>query len=62
MIDYINTFPKNFIRFEIGIQSTYDKTNKAVKRIQNFNKIKENIDKLNEGGVVDLHLDLIAGL
>ena len=62
MIDYINTFPKDFIRFEIGIQSTYEETNKAVKRIQNFDKIRENVDRLHEGGVVDLHLDLIAGL
>ncbi len=61
-ISYINEFQKDFIRFEIGIQSTYDKTNKEVNRLQDFNKIKENVILLQKAGVVDLHLDLIAGL
>ncbi|MGL4663176.1 MAG: DUF4080 domain-containing protein [Culicoidibacterales bacterium] len=62
MMDTLATFPKNFLRFEIGIQSTYDLTNKTVKRMQNFDKIAQSVNRLHQDGVVDLHLDLIAGL
>ena len=54
--------PENYFRFEIGIQSTYEPTNIAVKRKQNFPLIQKNIKQITEGGKVDLHLDLIAGL
>lgn len=62
MLTYLSTFPKEFLRFEIGIQSTYNPTNKAVQRMQNFEKIVTNIQQLQKDDVVDLHLDLIAGL
>lgn len=54
--------PKDYFRFEIGIQSTYEPTNRAVKRNQNFPILARNIARLMEGERVDLHLDLIAGL
>jgi len=57
-----NRLPQNYFRFEIGIQSTYEPTNKEVKRKQNFTLLAENIQKLMAGGKIDLHLDLIAGL
>ncbi|MDR1707148.1 MAG: B12-binding domain-containing radical SAM protein [Prevotella sp.] len=63
IIDYLNSkLPTNYFRFEIGIQSTYEPTNSAVKRKQNFSLLAENIRKLMKGGKIDLHLDLIAGL
>lgn len=62
ILDKLATFPKDFLRFEIGIQSTYELTNLEVQRIQNFDKIKTNVNRLHSDGVVDLHLDLIAGL
>lgn len=63
IIDFINEkAPKGLLRFEIGIQSTYEPTNRAVKRIQNFERLSEVIKALSEGGKCDLHLDLIAGL
>lgn len=63
MIDYLNTnLPENFFRFEIGIQSTYEPTNIAVKRKQDFPLLSGNIRKLMDGGKIDLHVDLIAGL
>lgn len=62
-IDYLNSkLPKNYFRFEIGIQSTYEPTNITVKRKQDFPLLAENIRKLMDGGKIDLHLDLIAGL
>lgn len=63
LIDYLNEHaPAGLFRFEIGIQSTYDLTNKLVKRRQNFDKLTTNILRIKEGGKIILHLDLIAGL
>lgn len=63
IIDYLNKeLPTHYFRFEIGIQSTYEPTNKAVNRKQNFKLLAENIRKLMDGEKIDLHLDLIAGL
>lgn len=54
--------PDNYFRFEIGIQSTHEPTNIAVKRKQNFALIQKNINQIMSNGKIDLHLDLIAGL
>ncbi len=63
IINHLNTtLPPGFFRFEIGIQSTYEPTNKAVKRKQDFELLAQNIRKIMDGAKVDLHLDLIAGL
>ncbi len=63
LIDYLNNkLPENYFRFEIGIQSTYEPTDVAVKRKQNFELLARNIKKIMDGGKIDLHLDLIAGL
>lgn len=62
-IDYLNNnVPKDYFRFEIGIQSTHEPTNIAVRRRQDFPLLYSNIEKIMNGGVIDLHLDLIAGL
>ena len=63
IIDFIKEkAPQGLLRFEIGIQSTYEPTNQAVKRIQNFKRLSEVIHQLMRDGKCDLHLDLIAGL
>lgn len=63
VIDYLNErLPGNYFRFEIGIQSTYEPTNVAVNRRQDFELLSGNVRKLMDGGKIDLHLDLIAGL
>lgn len=63
IIDYLNTHaPKHLFRFEIGIQSTNLNTNKLVNRIQNNEKLFNNIRKIQDKDIIDLHLDLIAGL
>jgi radical SAM superfamily enzyme YgiQ (UPF0313 family) len=63
IIDYLNdNAPAGLFRFEIGIQSTNELTNKIINRRQNFEKLKNNILKIKSGGKIDLHLDLIAGL
>ena len=63
IIDFISeNAPKGLLRFEIGIQSTYEPTNQAVKRMQNFERLSEVVQQLMSDGKCDLHLDLIAGL
>lgn len=54
--------PKGLLRLEIGIQSTYGPTNRAVGRTQDFARLSETVKRLTASGRVDLHLDLIAGL
>jgi radical SAM superfamily enzyme YgiQ (UPF0313 family) len=54
--------PKGLFRFEIGIQSTNEITNLSVNRHQNNDKLFNNIRLIQSAGIIDLHLDLIAGL
>jgi anaerobic magnesium-protoporphyrin IX monomethyl ester cyclase len=54
--------PKGLFRFEIGVQSTNDLTNQLVKRRQNFEKLTRTVSMVKDGGKIDQHLDLIAGL
>ncbi len=63
LINHIHaTAPKNLFRFEIGIQSTNEITNRLVNRFQDNARLFRIIRKIQENGVIDLHLDLIAGL
>lgn len=63
IIDYINDYAlRGLLRFEIGIQSTYEPTNEIVKRYQNFERLSEVIKQLQQNHKIDFHLDLIAGL
>lgn len=63
VIQFLNeNAPKGLFRFEIGVQSTNDLTNELVKRRQNFDKLKRTVTMVKEGGKIDQHLDLIAGL
>lgn len=63
IINYLNHHaPKGLIRFEIGVQSTNDYTNELILRRQNFKKLAYNIQLIQQGDKIDLHLDLIAGL
>jgi anaerobic magnesium-protoporphyrin IX monomethyl ester cyclase len=54
--------PVGVFRFEIGVQSTNDRTNALVKRKQRFDKLSHTVAALRDSGRVVLHLDLIAGL
>ncbi|HRY78692.1 MAG TPA: DUF4080 domain-containing protein, partial [Candidatus Izemoplasmatales bacterium] len=63
VLSYIHTHaPKGLFRFEIGIQSTNPAANRAVERHQDLEKLMANIRLIQEAGIIDLHLDLIAGL
>ncbi|MFE6166244.1 B12-binding domain-containing radical SAM protein [Viridibacillus arvi] len=63
VIQFLNdNAPKGLFRFEIGVQSTNDLTNELVKRRQNFEKLSRTVTMVKDGGKIDQHLDLIAGL
>ncbi|MEH7107101.1 B12-binding domain-containing radical SAM protein [Bacillus sp. JJ1764] len=63
VIEFLNQeAPKGLFRFEIGVQSTNDFTNELVRRKQNFEKLKRTVTMVKDGGKIDQHLDLIAGL
>lgn len=63
VIEFLNSeAPAGLFRFEIGVQSTNDYTNELVMRKQNFEKLKRTVTMVKEGGKIDQHLDLIAGL
>lgn len=63
VIEFLNKeAPKGLFRFEIGVQSTNDYTNELVMRKQNFSKLTRTVTMVKEGGKIDQHLDLIAGL
>jgi anaerobic magnesium-protoporphyrin IX monomethyl ester cyclase len=63
VIEFLNNHaPAGLFRFEIGVQSTNDYTNELVMRKQNFEKLKRTVMMVKEGGKIDQHLDLIAGL
>ncbi|WP_075981133.1 B12-binding domain-containing radical SAM protein [Bacillus massilinigeriensis] len=63
VIEFLNKeAPPGLFRFEIGVQSTNDYTNELVKRKQNFEKLTRTVTMVKEGGKIDQHLDLIAGL
>jgi radical SAM superfamily enzyme YgiQ (UPF0313 family) len=63
LVDYVNAHAsKGLFRFEIGVQSTNDETNRLVDRRQDTPRLFRVVRKLQTAGVVDLHLDLIAGL
>ncbi|MBG9544810.1 Fe-S oxidoreductase [Cytobacillus firmus] len=63
VIEYLNKeAPRGLFRFEIGVQSTNDYTNELVMRKQNFDKLCRTVTMVKDGGKIDQHLDLIAGL
>ena len=63
VIEFLNKeAPPGLFRFEIGVQSTNDYTNELVMRKQNFEKLTRTVMMVKEGGKIDQHLDLIAGL
>ncbi|MBU8877584.1 B12-binding domain-containing radical SAM protein [Bacillus sp. FJAT-29790] len=63
VIEFLNKeAPPGLFRFEIGVQSTNDYTNELVMRKQNFEKLSRTVTMVKDGGKIDQHLDLIAGL
>ncbi|OAH53608.1 MULTISPECIES: B12-binding domain-containing radical SAM protein [Bacillaceae] len=63
VINFLNEHaPAGLFRFEIGVQSTNDDVNELVMRKQNWEKLVRTVTMVKDGGKIDQHLDLIAGL
>ena len=63
IVDFLNaSAPKGLFRFEIGVQSTNELTNVIIDRRQDFEKLSRVVRAIKDGGKIDQHLDLIAGL
>lgn len=63
VLDFLSEHaPAGVFRFEIGVQSTNEKTNEIIERRQNFSKLSRTVNMIKNSGKIDQHLDLIAGL
>jgi len=62
MLEFIKNAKPGLFQFEIGVQSTNEKTIEAVGRTTDFNKLREVSKKIKSFGNIHQHLDLIAGL
>ncbi len=61
-IELLKTAPAGKFQFEIGVQSTNERTISEISRTMNLDRLSENVRNLREHTNVMLHLDLIAGL
>jgi len=62
MTAILSKAPTGLIQFEIGVQTTNNKTIEAINRRTSLEKVFDNVRKLNGLNNIHLHLDLIAGL
>ncbi len=62
MADRLSEARSGLFQFEIGVQSTNEKTIVDVQRKVDFNRLAKWVLRLKEAGNIHLHLDLIAGL
>lgn len=62
MLEFIKYAKPGLFQFEIGVQSTNEKTIEAVGRTTDFEKLKEVSKRIKSFGNIHQHLDLIAGL
>ena len=61
-LQLISQMRPGLIQLEIGVQSTNDATIKEIRRTMKFDEVARIVKRINEGGNVHQHLDLIAGL
>lgn len=58
----IESMRPGLIQLEIGVQSTNEETIREIKRTMRFEEVSRIVKRINAGGNVHQHLDLIAGL
>jgi anaerobic magnesium-protoporphyrin IX monomethyl ester cyclase len=61
-LELLRTVPPDMFQFEIGVQSTLERTLASVNRQVPLERLEENIRQLQADGCIHLHLDLVAGL
>lgn len=62
VLNFLKTVPKGRFQMEIGIQSTYQPTLKAINRQDNWERLSFNVKQLLSFKNMHIHVDLIAGL
>ena len=62
MLDFLPQVRPGLFQFEIGVQSTYQPTLRAIRRGGRFELLTRKVRRLQQAGNIHLHLDLIAGL
>ena len=61
-LNLIASMRPGLIQLEIGVQSTNEETIREIKRTMRFEEVSRIVKRINAGGNVHQHLDLIAGL
>lgn len=61
-MELIGKMRPGLIQLEIGVQTTNDAVIKEIRRTMNLDRLKAVVSRINSGGNVHQHLDLIAGL
>jgi radical SAM superfamily enzyme YgiQ (UPF0313 family) len=59
-ISFLEGVPEGYFQFEIGVQTTNQKTLELINRKNDLKKLRENVIRIKDN--IHLHLDLIAGL
>lgn len=62
MLDFLKDIRDGLFQFEIGVQSTNEKTIKSIGRTTDFEKLTEVTKRIKSYENIHQHLDLIAGL
>lgn len=62
ILDFLSTVREGLFQFEIGVQTTYDKTMESIDRRVDFGILSDVVRKISSFRNIHLHLDLIAGL
>lgn len=60
VIEFLEGVPKDYFQFEIGVQTSNERTMEAIKRRNDLEKLEHNVERIKDN--IHLHLDLIAGL
>lgn len=61
-LELMSQMRPGLIQLEIGVQSTYPLTIEEIHRTMRFEKVAENVKRIQSFGNIHQHLDLIAGL
>ena len=61
-IEWLASVPPGLFQFEIGVQSTCEKTLQAIGRQNDWQRLRQNVQALLQPHNIHLHLDLIVGL
>ena len=62
ILDFLSGIREGLFQFEVGVQTTYEKTMQSIDRRVSFSKLEEVVRKISTFKNIHLHLDLIAGL